>query len=227
MSKFIDYSGEKFGKLTVVSLAEPYVSPSGNRITKWSCSCDCGKTEVIVSGVKLKNGHTRSCGCYQKQRAKEAKTTHGCSYTRFYRVWASMRERCDNPKHKDYSLYGGRGITYQESWNYFENFKEDMTEGYSDKLELDRICPNLNYTVDNCRWATESMQSYNRRLSSLNTSGVCGVYYCNTANKWVAQISKEGIQMKLGQFIDFDSAVLARKEAELTFYGFNKENTND
>jgi hypothetical protein len=223
MSKFIDYTGQKFGRLTVVSLTDPYVSPSGNRVTKWSCQCDCGAVGVIVAGVKLKSGHTQSCGCYQKQRAKEAKTTHGDSYTRFYRIWAGMRERCDNPNHKDYNIYGGRGITYQESWNLFKNFKKDMLENYSDDLELDRINPDLSYTFDNCRWVNESLQAYNQRLSKHNTSGVCGVYYCKTSDKWIAQISKDGLQIRIGQFINFDDAVFARKEAELKYFGFNKE----
>lgn len=222
MSKFIDYTGQKFNKLTVISLAAPCISPSGNKVTKWSCECDCGNTGVIVAGTKLKSGHTNSCGCYQKQRAREAKTTHGDSYTRFYRIWAGMRERCDNPKHKDYNIYGGRGITYQESWNLFEDFKKDMTEGYSDVLELDRINPDLGYTLDNCRWVDESLQAYNQRLCKLNTSGVCGVYYCKTSGKWVAQISRDGVQTRIGQFLDFDSAVCARKAAEIEVYGFNK-----
>lgn len=222
MSKFIDYTGQKFGRLTVVSLTAPYVSPSGNKTTKWSCSCDCGSVDVVVAGTKLKSGHTQSCGCYQKERAKEAKTTHGDSYTRLYKIWAGMRERCDNPKHKDYDIYGGRGISYQKSWNMFENFKQDMIANYSDSLELDRIDPDSNYSVNNCRWVSESLQSYNQRLSKNNTSGVCGVYYCKRANKWMAQISKEGVQMKIGQFTDFDSAVFARKSAEIEFYGFNK-----
>lgn len=49
-----------------------------------------------------------------------------------------------------------------------------------------------------------------------------GVYYCKRVNKWMAQISKDGIQMRIGQFTDFDSAVSARKSAEIEFYGFNK-----
>lgn len=222
MSRFIDYTGQKFGKLTVTHLADPYISPSGNKITKWSCSCECGTTNVIVAGVKLKNGHTKSCGCYHKQRAREAKTTHGYSYTRLYKIWAAMKERCDNPKHKDYTLYGGRGITYQESWKLFENFKKDMIENYSDSLELDRVDPNSSYSISNCRWACESLQAYNQRLSKNNASGVCGVYYCKRTNKWMAQISKAGIQIKIGQFNDFDSAVVARKSAELDYFGFNK-----
>ena len=222
MSKFIDYTGQKFSRLTVVCLADPYISPSGNKTTKWSCICDCGSVDVVVAGTKLKSGHTHSCGCYHKQRAKEAKTTHGDSYTRLYKIWAGMRERCDNPKHKDYAIYGGRGITYQESWSVFENFKKDMIENYSDDLELDRIDPESNYSADNCRWASESLQSYNQRLSKKNTSGVCGVYYCKRVNKWMAQISKDGIKMKIGQFTDFDSAVFARKVAEIELYGFNK-----
>ncbi len=37
-----------------------------------------------------------------------------------------MKARCGNPKNKDYSRYGGRGITFCERWLNFENFVSDM-----------------------------------------------------------------------------------------------------
>lgn len=54
--------GLQFGKLTVISEAEDYVSPKGLHMAKWHCRCDCG-SEIDVLGMSLKNGDTKSCGC--------------------------------------------------------------------------------------------------------------------------------------------------------------------
>lgn len=55
-------SGKKFNKLTVI---EPLLRDIGAR-TKYKCACDCGN-EVTVEGSKIKNGHTKSCGCIKKE----------------------------------------------------------------------------------------------------------------------------------------------------------------
>lgn len=49
--KFI---GERFGKLIVQRW--------DTEKHKWECKCDCGKT-TYTTKTKLKNGHTKSCGC--------------------------------------------------------------------------------------------------------------------------------------------------------------------
>ncbi len=61
-SRRIDITGKKYGKLTVISMAEDYVSPSGNRLSRCNCKCDCGN-RVVVNMSALVTGTTRSCGC--------------------------------------------------------------------------------------------------------------------------------------------------------------------
>ena len=63
----IDLTGQRFGRLTVVSRAENYVSPTGkSRHLRWDCICDCGN-KCTVYGDALKAGRTKSCGCLQKE----------------------------------------------------------------------------------------------------------------------------------------------------------------
>lgn len=84
--------------------------------------------------------------------------------TRIYRIWTAMKRRCSNPNYHEYYLYGGRGITYCDEWEEFEPFYEwAMASGYSDKLTLDRIDNDGNYTPSNCRWITIKKQCMNRR----------------------------------------------------------------
>ena len=68
MSKRLDLVGQRFGRLTVISLNEEATKQKKN--TQWNCKCDCGN-EKVVDGRKLKNGSTISCGCYKKDKTRE------------------------------------------------------------------------------------------------------------------------------------------------------------
>lgn len=62
----VDLTGQKFGILTAVEIAE---KPEGGRPrTYWSCKCDCGNTVVFASD-RLTQGRNKSCGCLNKRRA--------------------------------------------------------------------------------------------------------------------------------------------------------------
>ena len=63
----INLIGKKYGMLTVVDLALPIITPSGERRTAWLCRCDCGG-ERVVSSKDLKRGRVKSCGCSRRKR---------------------------------------------------------------------------------------------------------------------------------------------------------------
>ena len=81
---------------------------------------------------------------------------------KFYSAWLGMRERCANPKHKDFKYYGALGVAVCERWAVFENFYADMWPRPEGRT-LDRINPAGNYEPSNCRWATALEQRHNRR----------------------------------------------------------------
>lgn len=158
--------GKKFGRLTVTSAAEPRKS-----LSFWKCKCDCGN-ESEVRGTYLRNGHTSSCGCLEKENLTnigKLRRTHGLSEHPLFKVWASMKKRCKNPKCKAYKNYGGRGIKVSKSWQKFSNFYADMGEGWKPGLTLERKDNNGDYKKSNCGWATRREQMNNTRCNRIVT----------------------------------------------------------
>lgn len=65
-SGFKDETGKRYGRWTVLERAENTVSGRA----QWLCRCDCG-TERVVMGQSLRNGDSRSCGCYHREVSAE------------------------------------------------------------------------------------------------------------------------------------------------------------
>lgn len=159
--QFQDLEGRKFGRLTVMGYAGKIT------LSNWFCRCDCGNITKVYAG-SLKSGDTTSCGCFNKERVREVKTTHGHNtkdkVSRTYRTWQNMLDRCKNPNSQQFKNYGGRGIQVCDRWQKFENFLADMGEK-PNGLSLDRKDNDLGYFKENCRWATIVEQNNNKRTN--------------------------------------------------------------
>ena len=161
MGKFIDLTGKKFGRLTVLSLA----GKDKNNLLLWECICECGNP-VITRGQDLRRGVSKSCGCLKLEQLDARSRKHGMAGTRPYRIWKGMKTRCLNPRVKSYADYGGRGITVCENWKEsFDAFWRDMKTGYADNLEIDRIDHEGSYSPNNCRWVSKKEQNRNTRAN--------------------------------------------------------------
>lgn len=194
------YIGKQYGRWTVLSFSH---RASGKR-QMYVCKCACG-TVRPVSIAAIKNGHTISCGCLQKEVARKLKTKHGDIHTRLYKIWQDMRCRCKYPSSKYYYMYGGAGIFVCPEWDNYEIFRHwALTHGYDDTLSIDRIDGKKNYEPTNCRWITMKQQQRNKRTNRLITLGnktQCVTDWCeelhlnrNTINKrlrlgWPAEIA--------------------------------------
>jgi hypothetical protein len=179
--------GETYNRLTYIEDYIPIVNNGGHYIGKWRCVC--GK-EMIFINSKVKSGHTKSCGCLQKEKIRTLRFKHGYAKKRKesveYKTWQRIKDRCLNPKNKDFRHYGERGIIICDRWKEsFENFLEDVGERPGEKYSIDRINPNGNYEKNNCRWILNIEQSANRRTNVkvlYKNHTYCLFQYCKLLN---------------------------------------------
>lgn len=138
----LDLTGQRFGMLVAIQRVG----------ARWACQCDCG-AYTNVPTAKLRNGHTKSCGCYRAIASRAKELRHGLSRTRTHNIWLAMRRRCSRSDQPNFKWYGGRGIRVCARWESFDHFLADMGE-CPDGYELDRINGDGHYEPGNCRWVT-------------------------------------------------------------------------
>ena len=159
----IDLTGMKFGHLTVTR----NVGRNKAGYTMWELECDCNSKTIVVRSSKNLHRPNLNCGCI-KSNAIQPRHGHATQQhkTPEYISWRAMHSRCENPNHRSFHNYGGRGITICDRWHIFENFLEDMGPRPGGTT-LDRIDPDGGYNKDNCRWADWHTQRVNRRSNTL------------------------------------------------------------
>lgn len=160
-----DVSGIRFGRLIAIL---PTRKAGSTRGLAWLCRCDCGNL-TIARASNLRSGNTASCGCFHMEQLVLQHITHGRSTSIIYRNWATMIQRCKNPKMHNYERYGGRGIKVCDEWQQsFELFYAHVSNlpHFGEKgRTLDRVDNEGNYEPGNVRWATATEQGRNARNS--------------------------------------------------------------
>lgn len=143
----------------------------------------CSYCESVSEKIAGSHNRQKSCGCQQRRLKSEAGTTHGKCGTRTYRSWQTMIQRCTNPNHTRFKLYGDTGRTVCTRWlSSFAAFLSDMGErpvGCS----LDRIDNSRGYEPGNCRWVDQETQNRNKRNNRILT--IDGISRC--VSEWAEQ----------------------------------------
>lgn len=115
----------------------------------------------------------QSCGCIHNKNKNNPNYKHGFRKEKLYAIWDSIKQRCNNTRHRYYKNYGGRGITICPEWtdkeNGFINFRDwVLSNGYQEGLEIDRRDNNGNYEPSNCRWVTHQINNQNQSTTKIN-----------------------------------------------------------
>ena len=220
----LDFSvGRRFGRLIITGLPYKHATDGGYFYMKYPCKCDCGGARD-VRRTKLKSGEVFHCGCVRFTKEGVEHESHEFADTPIWRSWLNMKQRCTNTNSPRYHDYGGRGITIDPRWDTFVGFYNDMGDTYEEGLSIDRIDVNGNYCKENCRWANDHIQGYNRRISNLNTSGKTGVAWHKATRKWYVRFTPPDNQKEIGELYEYLwDAVYRRMQLEQLYHGKVKD----
>lgn len=163
MGQMKDYTGLRFGRLTVLKRAS---KKGSHGESYWECQCDCGNKKTVAMSA-LNHGYTKSCGCLRRELLQNDryKDKH------LYQAWQDMKQRCHNPNNVFYYRYGERGIKVCKEWlsGYNVFYKWATNNGYQQGLQIDRIDNNGNYEPSNCRWVSPKQNTDNRNITRMLT----------------------------------------------------------
>jgi len=153
----LDLVGRRFDRLIVISAFD---IRSGQK--RWLCLCDCGNHAFKYSSDLTRQKSLGCKACEPITRAK-AHITHGdarggrTGKTTLYNVWSGMKQRCSDPKHIGWPLYGAKGIKVCEEWLDFATFRTwALGAGYVKGLTIDRLNSEGDYNPQNCEWVTRA-----------------------------------------------------------------------
>lgn len=226
----VDLTGKRFGRLTVVSRAETYISPNGKfRASQWNCVCDCGN-ECTVNVHALRKGRTKSCGCLHEEnldglwkKKKKKRNKYEVVGNTVYVEVEKTKEKiiCDLDvweNLKGYYWYlDGHGYPMTMLPRKKKAFMHKMIMKENVSEVVDHINRNkLDNRKENLRYTTIVVNAQNRSLQSNNKSGHVGVY--KVKNHWVAWIGAYCKRIYLGSFKTKEEAIKAREEAEKIYH---------
>jgi hypothetical protein len=142
-----DLTNQSFGRWTVTGYA------GYERRHLWNVVCECGKTGKVGS-YQLKKGKSRSCGCFVKEHNREINTKHGESAhgnrSSEFRAYSLAKNQCENPRHENYSKFGGQGIKFL--FESFEDFLKEVGRKPGAGYVLTRKNQVGNYEKGNVEW---------------------------------------------------------------------------
>lgn len=209
MSGFIDLSNLKFGRLTVIRRVI-----SDTKFIFWYCHCECGN-EAIVLGGNLKKGHTKSCGCLQSEFTVSRSSTHGLRKSAIYRTWASILQRCNQPRSHNYKNYGAKGVAVCREWYDFKTFHDwAMANGWKRGMNIDKDIipkrlgiPALLYSPEMCSVVTVKENIRARNATKLTIEKALEIR--NSKEKTSVLMAKHGVgKTTIGNIRRGDSWVL-------------------
>lgn len=159
------------------------------------CKIDNCSTEVRAKSLCVYHYNQVRAFGEVRERTRER---HGMNTSPEYLAWENMKARCFRRSHPHYHLYGGRGISVDESWaKSFIKFYEDMGERPGKGYSLERVDNEKGYCKENCIWTTQSKQNLNKRYKLSNT-GFHGVV--KNKKRFSARISIDGVKHHLGTY---------------------------
>lgn len=216
MAKAKDLTGQRFGRLTVLELAEPYITPGGKKSRRWRCRCDCGNEIIVPQNVLVSKTGTRSCGCARRERTRAA--AQDMTGQRFGRL--TVLAPADLPKARANGLRMGWRCRC-DCGREIITTRNDLLSGRKLScgcLRAEAATQRVAVDVGHYAGTTISAIRADRPANRNSKSGVKGVYWSEREQRWIAKITVQRKQITLGRYITMEDAAAARKAAEEKYF---------
>lgn len=219
MGTICDLTGQRFGRLTVLSKVDSQIAKGGRKKAAYLCVCDCGVKKVIRA-ESLRNGKTKSCGCLAKDTAKHS--------IRFAALACVEKKR----KARDELIgkrFGKLTVIAQAGKCDYGPYQMlcccDCGETVS--VEISNLKRGVSTQCIKCRQKElnekfrdneivdgTSLCHLTQKKRRDNSTGVKGVWFDKRSGKYVAEIRLSGKKHWIGQFSSIEDAKKARERAE-------------
>lgn len=223
--------------LTVIKQVNDHISPNGTHYAQWLCKCECGNNNYIALGQNIKSGSIKSCGCSKSKLIGDSQIKlnnyvlnlkdeygeygYGICYNTGSKFYFDMD---DYNTIKNYCWYEDKSGTtklLRTVTRIDKNKKRNKLSmhGILGLKNYDHIDRNeLNNRRHNLRPCSPLENSRNKSVPKNNTSGVIGVCFHKTKQKWISYIYVKKQRIQLGQFLNKDDAIKARLQAEKEYF---------
>lgn len=220
MGKFIDLTGKRFGRLTVIKRGENKFDSRSKPITCWICKCDCGKT-IVARSQNLRNGNSTSCGHCPKN-TYDLTGDYGVGYTsngiKFlfdledYNIIKKYNWCADKDKYIVSSVkIGNKNINIKMHRLIMNPSKDEQIDHINrDKWDNRKL---------NLRICNNAENNWNKTKLTNNKSGYKGVWWSKERHKWVASIKCNGRKYYIGRFNTPEEAHEAYKKKARELFG--------
>lgn len=191
--KRIDITGNRYGKLVVLEYL-------GN--ARYRCRCDCGNETIVFSG-NLRKGHTTSCGC---------KKGTGIVGKKFGKLFIESRIEGTDKYH---CVCDCGNVVTRNYHSLMQNTSRiRMCDDCANEIRIASVKQKV--FVDGTQ---PSRITLSPKPTKANKSGVVGVNWDKSRNKWQASIRFKGHKYNLGRFTNIQDAIDIRKKAEQEIFG--------
>lgn len=195
--------GKTFGRLTVIEKTNERYSDGS---ILYLCSCSCGNT-IKTTSSRLKSGHVKSCGCtvyglekHIGERFGRLVVTSICRRRGVAKTYFECQCDCGNKcMVRSDSLISGLIVSC----------------GCRNKEIKDNIYLRNKDFVDGTNLG---MIKPDRKLNSNNRTGVKGVSFIASKQKYRAQITIKGKLINLGEYDTLEEAKIAREKGEDEYF---------
>lgn len=215
---------DKIGKLTLIKRQKRI--QNNKEYWFWYCKCKCGNFKWIREQSLIKKNPTQSCGCLGKETQFKKIDLTGKKFNMLTVV-----------------EFTGAGEGYNEEWlckckcgNTIVLTRKQIDS----KLVKSCGCQAYEVQLENQKKAFNKFKEKNlvektslavisrEELMKTNTSGITGVSWDKSRNKWKAEIVFQGKTHFLGRRVNKEDAIKLRKDAEEKYFKpviekFNKE----